>query len=124
MRYRLWIVALVLAVVGVASLAETPPIGILGGVLLIVPYAAVVGITALAGRDHTGAAVLGVIGVGVMAGLAWYEVSQRTTEGTDPEIGHGFQFCGGCGAHYFVALNVAVLALALVRLFATPKLEP
>jgi hypothetical protein len=110
----LWIPA-VAAAIGAASLAEVQQINALGVGVFAAPYVAAVMLTAWAGRRHTGAAVVGAAGAGVMASLSWWEATHRQTEGFEWEFNNALQFSCCLGANYLVLSVVAVAVPLLAR---------
>jgi hypothetical protein len=114
-RKRLWIIAALAAIVGVASLVTFHQINAFGVVVFAAPYAAAVGITALAGQRHTGAAVISMVGAVVMSGLSWWEVAHRQTDGFEYEFNNDLQFSCCCGVNWFVLMLVAAIVLLLTK---------
>ena len=115
MGRRLWILAAVASAVGVASLFEVRQINALGVALVAGPYAAAVGLTAWAGRRHTGAAAVGLAEVVAMTGLSWWEATHRQTEGFEWEFNNDLQFACCCGSNWVVLSVVSVVALLLAQ---------
>lgn len=123
MRKRLWIIAALAAIVGLSSLVTVHQINALGIAIFAVPYAAAVGITALAGQRHTGATVISMVGAIIMSGLSWFEVTHRQNDGFEYEFNNSLQFSCCCGVNWFVLTLMAAIMMLLIQGPATPPSE-
>jgi hypothetical protein len=109
---RLWLAALALALVGLASLVGIDGPSPLRLALYVLPYAAAIGLTAWGGRRRPLGAVAGLAGIGVMTAVSWLEAVAREGPGFEWRFNNAMQFACACGTNYLVLAATAIGTLA------------
>jgi hypothetical protein len=101
----LWVAALVACAVGVIGLVDLGPASLPKKLILLAPHLAGVGLTILGGRWCPTAAVVGLVGSVIMAGLTWWDALDRQTEGFE------WRFNNEIGAFLCLGANNLVLTV-------------
>src|SRR5688500_9362104 len=96
----LWLPAAVCAIGGVLGLADLHRLELTGVMIYVLPHLLGVGMTALGGYHHFGAALVGLGGSALMAGLSWWDKLDRQTEGFEWQFNNAFGSWWCCWANY------------------------
>ncbi len=113
MRRWFWIPAALVAIAGSASLIEAEHITDFGVLIFAIPYLVAVVITAYAGRMNTVSTAVAFMGTCAMAGVSWWEATERMTEGFEWEFHNDLGFVCFCVFNYLMAIMLVTLVLAL-----------